>query len=96
MLDWVQSQTKQVEFAYRKTRGSEAMVGVQKGYLEAVQSEVKRGTATVRNVEFAKLALDDAENAAMFNRIDYLGKLAELLSRIGRDPALAHVTLPRP
>lgn len=90
-----QWQAKHVGFAARYMAMADHALASTEGSLRAKEEDLKRGTAAEADVAVGRIQLMDSRAAAFNARIDYLGRVAELLGTIARDPVTEKAEISR-
>lgn len=90
IMELARNQLRLVEFAARQTSFSEARLSQLDGLAAFKAEDVKRGYTSQADADTVALARDDVLIYTMRSRIEYLARLSEFLSTIGRDPALVN------
>jgi len=91
----VRNQMKQIEFAARSTAMAEEMLAEYNLMVAVRQDNVTRGLSAPWEMESVTIARDGVLLQTMLARSDFLGRIADFLSSIGRDPALQTLVPPR-
>jgi outer membrane protein TolC len=85
-----------VDFAARETALAEARLASFDGLVAFQEQEVARGNLSRREATNTALGRDDTLLRTMGLRVEYLARLNEFLSLLGRDPAVARTLSTRP
>jgi len=96
VVERARNQARLLEIAQRQIAVSEGRLGQLDGLVRFQEEEVARGNLSRREAASVALSRDDILVRTFANRIEYLGRLAEFLSVIGRDPLLARIPESRP
>jgi len=91
----VQSLVRQVDFSARSTALSEVTLDQYNLFVRKKAEDIEFGSSAPSEIDGITIARDGVLIQAMIQRADLMGRLAELLSAIGRDPALV-LTMPPP
>lgn len=90
-IDRARNQAKMLELAARQTAVSESRLSQLDGLVAHQEKEVSLGNMARRDAEGWILTRDEALLRTMVLRIEYLSRLTEFLSIIGRDPVLKQI-----
>lgn len=96
VVERARNQARLLDIARRQIAVSEGRLGQLDGLVRFQEEEVARGNLSRREAASVALTRDDALVRTLANRVEYLGRLAEFLSVIGRDPLLARTPESRP
>ena len=91
VVERARNQARQVDFALRQSAVGEARLSQLNGLVKFQEEEVQRGNMSRRDAETVALSRDEMSIRTMVFRVEYLGRLAEFLSAVGRDPALERI-----
>lgn len=96
VVERAKNQARQVDFAQRQSAVGEARLSQLDGLVKFQEEEVQRGNMSRRDAETVALSRDEMSIRTMIFRVEYLGRLAEFLSSVGRDPTLERILPSRP
>jgi len=96
VVERARNQARQVDFAMRQSAVGEARLSQLNGLVKFQEEEVQRGNMSRRDAETVALSRDELAIRTMVFRVEYLGRLAEFISAVGRDPALERLLPSRP
>lgn len=92
LTDAVEAQVKQIDFAARTKALGQATLDQYNLFVKKKGEDVAYGIAAPSELDDARISRDAVLIQAMMQRSDLLGRLAEFLSSIGRDPALGSIS----
>ncbi|HRE82992.1 MAG TPA: TolC family protein [Opitutaceae bacterium] len=84
----VKNQVRQLEFSARGAALSEHTLDQANEMVRSKENDVRLGLAAEGEIEGVKLSRDATQIQTMAVRNDLLGRIAEFISSVGRDPAL--------
>jgi len=96
VVERAKNQARQVDFAQRQSAVGESRLSQLDGLVKFQEEEVQRGNMSRRDAETVALSRDEMSIRTMIFRVEYLGRLAEFLSSVGRDPTLERILPSRP
>jgi outer membrane protein TolC len=89
----IRKQLRDLEYSSRNLAIVEKLLGSSNQYVDIKKDDVGRGLASDTDVQAAQLGAQDSRLIAYGARAEYLMKVAELLSTIQKDPALANLPI---
>lgn len=92
----VQSQIRQIDFSSRSMALSESNLDQYNLFVRKKSDDIAFGASAPSELDGITIARDAVLIQAMIQRSDLMVRMAEFLSTIGRDPALASVSPPPP
>lgn len=87
----VKSKLRQLEFAARALKLAEYSFAVDRGGYEAKKEDVELGLSAPSELLASEIGFRGSRISAYSTRADYLMKVADFLSSVGKDPALANL-----
>lgn len=96
VVERARNQARLLEIAQRQTAVGEGRLAQLDGLVRFQQEEVARGNLSRRDAAAVALSRDEVLVRTFAYRVEYLGRLAEFLSVIGRDPLLVRLSDSRP
>ncbi len=96
LMETVESQVKQIDFAARSTALGQATLDQYNLFVRKKSEDIAFGISAPAEIDGITIARDSVLIQAMMQRSDLLGRMAEFLSSIGRDPALESIPSPTP
>lgn len=92
----MQSQIRQIDFAARSLALGESNLDQYNLFVTKKAEDIAFGASAPSELDGLTIARDAVQIQAMIQRSDLMVRMAEFLSTIGRDPALASVLPPPP
>jgi outer membrane protein TolC len=91
LIDGVRDRARQIDFAGRSLAMSEKLLGSAENLYRAAKEDLERGNTSEAAVNSAELNLIDSQIGSYGSRYDYMIRVADLVSVVMHDPALANL-----
>lgn len=90
-----QRAARQVDLAFREMQINDRLLASAREFLKYRQGDFQRGLASETDVAAAEASLRGSFANAAFSRYTYLMRIAEFVSLVGADPAMANLDRPK-